>query len=269
MAISATIRTARRHRSHASIRPRSTALQIRQACMVGLCKWPRETTLSTIANGFVTSAEFTSRFGAKPQQTPPMSPSSTQMSCTAAPTAVASRAGTTSSPPAPAGRTSLVGFSESAENRKQHGCHRERGHMETWTRTGPQVARLYTTRCSAACPTWAVLAGWEGQLDSGAMSLDQVAASFTTASEFVARYGTLSSTAFVSALYVNTLHRSADAPGLAGWVGQLNAGASKVERPCSASRKVPSTRRTQRSTSSATIPLITASKPPESAWMRH
>ena len=68
---------------------------------------------------------------------------------------------------------------------------------------------------------------WINQLDKG-VSAQTAAANFISSSEFQASLGTnISATAFISALYQNVLHRTADAAGLAYWNGQLQ-GADNV-----------------------------------------
>ena len=65
-----------------------------------------------------------------------------------------------------------------------------------------------------------------GELVALGQLLDEAQA-FVGSPEFVAQYGALNNADFVNALYVNTLHRGADAAGSAYWVGVLNGGTSR------------------------------------------
>jgi len=68
---------------------------------------------------------------------------------------------------------------------------------------------------------------WSAVLANGATPL-QVAQDFVSSAEFQQDYGTLSSSAFVSALYENAMHRAADASGLSYWTGLLQQGTSQA-----------------------------------------
>jgi hypothetical protein len=67
------------------------------------------------------------------------------------------------------------------------------------------------------------LSHWVGRLRGGA-ALSEVSNAFAASPEFAATYGSLSNQAFVDLVYRNVLGRSADASGLAYWVGQLSGG---------------------------------------------
>jgi hypothetical protein len=58
-------------------------------------------------------------------------------------------------------------------------------------------------------------------------SLQSAADAFVASQEFTNRYGALSNSDYVAALYVNVLGRQADSTSLANWVAQLNGGASR------------------------------------------
>ena len=47
---------------------------------------------------------------------------------------------------------------------------------------------------------------------------------FMQSSEFISRYGTLTHTGFVTAMYANVLGRAPDQAGLNFWLGQLEGG---------------------------------------------
>jgi hypothetical protein len=79
-------------------------------------------------------------------------------------------------------------------------------------------------------PDQAGLGYWISQLDNG-VSAQTVAENFISSSEFQATLGSnLSSTAFISDLYQNVLHRSADAAGLAYWNAQLQGADTLANR---------------------------------------
>jgi hypothetical protein len=63
-----------------------------------------------------------------------------------------------------------------------------------------------------------------GLVRSGAVTLPQLADFFTAGPEFVALYGALDNTQFVTLLYNNVLGRAPDPAGLAGWVSLLDGG---------------------------------------------
>jgi hypothetical protein len=89
-----------------------------------------------------------------------------------------------------------------------------------------EVYRLY----QAALGRPADLGGenfWSSML-AGGTTLTQVAQSLVGSAEFQQKYGGLSSSDFVSALYVNALHRPADAAGLLTWTTALRQGASEA-----------------------------------------
>lgn len=68
---------------------------------------------------------------------------------------------------------------------------------------------------------------WVHALNHG-MSVETAASQFLTSPEFQAVYGALDNTQFVTLLYRNVLGRAPDAGGLSGWVGSLDAGASRA-----------------------------------------
>jgi hypothetical protein len=86
-----------------------------------------------------------------------------------------------------------------------------------------QTYRLYQASFNRT-PDLAGLGGWIAAMDSGTTPV-QVASSFMASDEFKSLYGASTTNAqFVSLLYANALHRSADAGGLAGWVDELASG---------------------------------------------
>jgi phospholipase/lecithinase/hemolysin len=77
-------------------------------------------------------------------------------------------------------------------------------------------------------PDTAGLDYWAAQLQAGATPL-QVAQGFVDSAEFAGIYGTLDAKDFVDLLYQNVLHRTADTAGEQYWVTQLNSGASQAQ----------------------------------------
>ena len=87
-----------------------------------------------------------------------------------------------------------------------------------------QVYRLYQTALNRA-PDAAGLQSWIDALHSG-QSLGQVTSGFLNSPEFLATYGALNNTQFVTLLYNNVLHRAPDANGFSYWLNLLNTGAT-------------------------------------------
>jgi hypothetical protein len=54
-----------------------------------------------------------------------------------------------------------------------------------------------------------------------------IAGGFTQSGEFVAKYGSLSNTQFVTQLYANVLDRAPDTAGLNSWLAELSAGQTR------------------------------------------
>ncbi len=116
----------------------------------------------------------------------------------------------------------VVGFSESAENKLATAASVQAGIWDL-DRNAPPVTRLYDT-VFGRLPDAGGLANWDRALDAGVLTLDQAAAQFVQSPEFVVTYGSLSNSAFVTALYANTLHRAPDPGGQAIWTNTLDAG---------------------------------------------
>ena len=86
------------------------------------------------------------------------------------------------------------------------------------------VIRLYQAAFNRH-PDNAGMNYWVGQFTSGAMTLNQIANSFTVQPEFTADYpSAMSNAQYVGALYNNVLNRPGDADGVNYWVNQLNTG---------------------------------------------
>lgn len=84
--------------------------------------------------------------------------------------------------------------------------------------------RLYQAALGRA-PDPIGLGFWTSALDTGTLSLSEVAEGFMAAPEFQARFGVPGNSGFVDLLYRHVLGREADAEGMALWTGKLDAGA--------------------------------------------
>lgn len=71
------------------------------------------------------------------------------------------------------------------------------------------------------------LAGWSQAVRNGMTAAD-LAQGIAGSSEFQSLHGQQSDAEYVDSLYVNALGRHAESGGLAGWIGALNAGASRA-----------------------------------------
>ncbi|MEA1832405.1 DUF4214 domain-containing protein [Methylobacterium durans] len=89
------------------------------------------------------------------------------------------------------------------------------------------VARLYYTMLNRA-PDAGGLEFWTNQLDQGG-SLSTLAQGFLASSENQAKYGSLSNSAYVDALYLNALGRHAEQDGLQFWTARLDSGVSRAD----------------------------------------
>ena len=121
----------------------------------------------------------------------------------------------------------LVAFSESAENKAGTAALVQGG---IWDRSeaAAEVARLYDT-VFGRLPDAPGLVAWKDAIEGGRATLVQVADSFTASAEFRAKYGALDNRGFADALYVNTLDRAADQAGLDHWTRVLDSGVSRAE----------------------------------------
>ena len=89
------------------------------------------------------------------------------------------------------------------------------------------LVRLYDGLMHRA-PDIAGINYWLGQHEAG-QSMVQIAQSFLSSGEFSAIYGSLSNSAFVSAMFSSVLERPADPVGTAYWNNQLDHGVSRAE----------------------------------------
>ncbi len=120
----------------------------------------------------------------------------------------------------------VVGFSESRENQDNSQL-AESSYAATSLNSAvyEQIFRTY----EATLGRLPDAAGYEYWVNSvaGGQSLASVVDGFVNSSEFQANYGSLGNSDLVKLLYSNVLNRAPDAAGLAGWVKQLDGGASR------------------------------------------
>ncbi len=83
------------------------------------------------------------------------------------------------------------------------------------------VGRLYEAVLGRA-PDLGGLEYWTNALNSGALTLQQVATSFVNSPEFLTNFGTDTAQQFVTAFYSTLLGRTPDSSGNAYWLQQLN-----------------------------------------------
>jgi len=94
------------------------------------------------------------------------------------------------------------------------------------TQTAGAAYMLYQATFNRT-PDAAGLGYWIAQLDKGANIITNVAATFVTSPEFIAKYGSNpTNAAYVDNLYQNVLHRAGDSGGVTYWNQQLNSGAA-------------------------------------------
>jgi len=100
------------------------------------------------------------------------------------------------------------------------------GSVEYSRRQIEPAIRLYYAAL-ARPPDYAELQNCTDALHGGALTLAEAADQLAGSAEFLQQYGALENAQYVQQLYRNVLGREADAASLAGWVGQLDAGASR------------------------------------------
>ncbi|HEY4029876.1 MAG TPA: DUF4214 domain-containing protein, partial [Caulobacteraceae bacterium] len=194
----------------------------------GLADWVHSlnggTSLQTVVNGFVSSQEFQSKYGALSNSdfvtllynnVLHRAPDDAGLSDWLA----ALSSGTT--------RAQVVlDFSESQEDIGQLASSVQQGLWIEDTAVA-QAARLYDTVFSRL-PDLPGLITWSHALQTG-VSLQTAANGFVSSQEFQSRYGGLDDTQFVTLLYNNVLHRAPDGPGLSSWIATLAAGHPRAE----------------------------------------
>jgi hypothetical protein len=190
----------------------------------GLAFWVNQmntgTSLQSVANGFVNSAEFQQQYGQLSNASFIHLLYENVLHRGADPTGLSFWLGQMSS-----GQTQaqvVLGFSESTENINDSATALSQG-LWVGSTNAAEVARLYDTTLGRE-PDLTGLTFWTNQLNTGA-SQQSVVNGFTSSTEFQNTYGALNNNDFVSLLYHNTLHRAPDQTGLIFWVGQLTSGA--------------------------------------------
>lgn len=182
------------------------------------------TTLQALANAFVASSEFQSRYGTLSNQqfVEQLYRFCLDREGDAAGIAVQVNALNTGTSRA----ALVVAFSESPEHRTLTQPILNRG-LWVADEKALQIARLYDATLDRL-PDAAGLAGQLAALNGGT-SLLQLAANFVGSAEFQARYGALSNQQFVEQLYRFCLDREGDAAGIAVQVNALNSGTSRAQ----------------------------------------
>jgi serralysin len=94
--------------------------------------------------------------------------------------------------------------------------------------TAAQVYRIYGATLGRQ-PDAGGLKNWVSAIDSGSLTLKQVAASFTSSTEFAEHYGNPEDNAFITLLYKNVLGQEPDATGLNKWTTALANGESRAD----------------------------------------
>ncbi len=182
--------------------------------------------LTGLAQSFIGSAEFTSRYPAATGANSAFVTQLYQNVLGRAPDASGSSFWVDKlSSGAQSRATVLTNFSESNENLSNTALASASGIWVT-DPVAAQVARLYDT-AFGRLPDAPGLTSWKVAIEGGQDNLTQVANGFVNSAEFQAKYGSLNNNDFVTALYTNTLHRAPDATGLSSWVSKLNGGTDR------------------------------------------
>ena len=182
------------------------------------------TTLQGLANAFVASSEFQSRYGTLSNQ---QFVEQLYRFCLNREGDAAGIAAQVNALNTGTSRAALVvAFSESPEHRTLTQPILNAG-LWVADEKALQIARLYDATLDRL-PDAAGLAGQLAALNGGT-SLLQLAANFVGSAEFQARYGALSNQQFVEQLYRFCLDREGDAPGIAAQVNALNSGTSRAQ----------------------------------------
>lgn len=90
------------------------------------------------------------------------------------------------------------------------------------------VTRLYQAALNRT-PDKAGLDLFTNALAKNAITISALAASFTSAPEFISQYGAPDNPGFVALLYQNVLHRAPDAAGAQNFINALNSGGSRPD----------------------------------------
>jgi len=194
----------------------------------GLTGWTNAlnsgTSLQSVANGFVSSAEFQTDYGALDNAHFINLLYENVLHRESDPTGQTYWLGQMSG-----GMTQaqvVLGFTQSPEDINDLAAPVQQG-LWVGNPNAAEVARLYDTTLGRL-PDAAGLAYWTNQLQTGT-SLQTVVNGFVGSSEFQTDYGPLDNTHFVSLLYNNVLHRAPDPAGQSYWLGQMSGGMSRAQ----------------------------------------
>ncbi len=121
-----------------------------------------------------------------------------------------------------------LGFSESLEFRNATQSDAARSAFaHTQSDWSDDVFRLYRATLERD-PDLAGFKAWSARLATDS-DLETVVSGFTNSREFQIKYGDLANDGFVEQLYRNVLDRASDAAGRQGWLEELDAGMSRAE----------------------------------------
>jgi hypothetical protein len=199
----------------------------------GLSRWvdalDHDISLKTVAAGVLSAPEFTARFG--PAAAPDNGDFVEQLYSNAlhrAPDAAGKASWVDALNNSILDRSDvLIGFSESMEEHDLTDSEFESG-ISVIDVTAAEVGRLYVSALGRL-PDVPGLSAWKLSISSGEQTINQVAGSFVSSEEFQAGYGTLNDHDFITALYVNTLHRQPDTAGLTSWTNALADGMTRAD----------------------------------------
>jgi hypothetical protein len=202
----------------------------RQPDQAGLHFWSTAlangTPLTALADSFLSSQEFTSRFGVGLGSADYVTRLYQNVLGRAPdPSGLAFYQGNLDSGAATRGQT-LAAISESPENKAATASTVAAGIWDL-DETSAEVARLYDTTLGRL-PDASGLAYWSNTIKQGGSVL-AVADSFVGSAEFTATYGALDNRSFVNTVYANTLHRAADQGGSDFWVNALAQGSTRAQ----------------------------------------
>jgi|GEM_PF-2396793 len=181
-------------------------------------------TLNALADAFIASAEFQSRYGGLTNQQFVEQLYRFTLNREGDAQGVATWTGQLNTGVSRA--SLLITFSESAEHRTVTQAVLNQG---LWVADDQAliIARLYDATFDRL-PDWGGLGGWTEALKGG-MSLVEIAGLFAASAEFQRTYGALSNQQFVEQMYRASLDREGDAGGVAGWTNALNNGTTRAQ----------------------------------------
>lgn len=177
-----------------------------------------------LADNFVQSAEFQTRFGSLTDQQFVEQLYVFALGRQGEPAGVATWVAAMRDGATPA--QIVVAFSESAEHQVRTAPTLAAGLWVPDTEA-TIIARLYDATFDRL-PDIGGLTAWAAMLKGGRPLLE-IAGAFAGSAEFQARYGAVSNEQFVRQMYQFCLNREPDADGLAGWVNALNSGVSRAQ----------------------------------------